>query len=194
MNLPNWITLSRLPLLFVIVLLLYVQVKWTSSVALVLFLIGAWTDWLDGYIARRYNIVSNLGKVIDALSDKILTIGLFVALYAFAVLPGWSVFLVLIIILREFIITGLRLVAATKGEVLAAERAGKVKTVFQLVSLGALILFEALVEDFSRVLPMEWIRAVYFLGFGSFIIATYLTASSGVQYLVKYWRLFKEEG
>lgn len=126
-NIPNIISLSRIPILFVIVALLYLPTRGAATIALVLFIIGAISDWLDGYLARKYNMVSNFGKMIDTLTDKIFVIGLFVALLARAFFPEGSVFLILLIIGREFMITGLRLIAASKGLVLAAEKEEKLK-------------------------------------------------------------------
>lgn len=117
-NIPNIISVSRILMLFVIVGLLYVPLHGAATVAFVLFIIGAATDWLDGYIARKYDIVSNFGKIIDALTDKIYVVGLFVSLLALNFLPKGSIFLILLIIGREFIVTGLRLVAASKGIIL----------------------------------------------------------------------------
>lgn len=193
LNIPNIISLSRIPVLFVIVGLLYLPIRGAATGTLILFIIGAATDWLDGYIARRYNSVSNFGKMIDALTDKIYVIGLFVALLALGLLPMGSLFLILLIIGREFIVTGLRLVAASKGMVLAAERTGKVKTVSQIVTIGAFLFGNAMLIDFPSSLH-PWMKPVgSAIGLTFFLIATYLTVSSGVRYMVKYWDVFTNE-
>ncbi len=193
LNAPNIISLSRIPVLFVIVGLLYIPIRGSATGALILFVIGAATDWLDGYIARRYNSVSNFGKMIDALTDKIYVIGLFVGLLALGLLPKWSLFLILLIIGREFVVTGLRLVAASKGMVLAAERTGKVKTFSQMVTIGAYLFGNVMLVDFPASVHY-WMRPVgWSIGCGFFLIATYLTVRSGVSYVVKYWDVFTSE-
>jgi CDP-diacylglycerol--glycerol-3-phosphate 3-phosphatidyltransferase len=106
-----------------------------STMAFILFVIGAITDWADGYVARKQGLVSNFGKLMDALTDKVFMVGLFITMVVLGELPGlWSLFLLLLILSREFLITGLRLVAASSGIILAAEKSGKHKTVSQIVS------------------------------------------------------------
>ena len=121
-NLPNLLTLSRIPILFGIVGLLYAPFPGASTIAFILFVIGALTDWADGYFARKQGLVSNFGKLMDALTDKVFMVGLFIALLAMNVLQGWALPMLLLILSREFLITGLRLVAASSGIVLAAEK------------------------------------------------------------------------
>ena len=143
-HLPNILTLSRIPLLFIIVGLLCIDGFKSDLTAFILFVLAAASDWFDGYIARKVGAVSNFGKLMDALTDKIIMVGLFVAMLglkcnapagtAETILPQFCVFFVIIIICREFLITGLRLVAASNGLVLAAERAGKLKTALQRYS------------------------------------------------------------
>ena len=106
---------------------------WTA--ALLLFLFGALTDWLDGWLARRLGQVSDFGKFMDALVDKIFTMGTFVSMLALGIIGLWALFPILLILSREFLITGLRLIAAAQGKTLAAEKAGKVKTVMQITSI-----------------------------------------------------------
>ncbi|MGK0309989.1 MAG: CDP-diacylglycerol--glycerol-3-phosphate 3-phosphatidyltransferase [Lentimonas sp.] len=196
MKLPNILTLSRIPILFVVVILLNLQLPGARTAALVLFIIGAITDWADGYYARKLGIVSNFGKLMDALTDKILMVGLFVTLVAMDILPGvWSLFLVLMILSREFLITGLRLVAASSGIVLAAEKSGKHKTVSQMIAAILLLLAVAIREDFPNQFSEFLENSLYWGGVGFFVLATVLTVSSGILYMIKYWSLFKgEEG
>ena len=98
MNLPNLLTLSRIPILFGVVALLYLPLRGAATAAFILFVIGALSDWADGYFARRQGLVSNFGKLVDALTDKVFMVGLFIALAVMGVLPGpWSLFLVLLI-------------------------------------------------------------------------------------------------
>lgn len=131
---------------------------------------------------------------MDALTDKVFMVGLFVTLVAMNILPGvGSLFLLLMILSREFLITGLRLVAASSGVVLAAEKSGKHKTVTQMVAAILLLLSEAIRCDFTDLLPKTFENGIYWAGVVFFVIATVLTVSSGVVYMVKYWSLFKEE-
>ena len=192
MNLPNLLTLSRVPFLFAIVAMLAFPWPGSATCAFVLFIIAAVTDWLDGHFARRYRMVSNFGKLMDALTDKILMVGLFFALMTLDLMPApivLSLFLVLLILSREFFITGLRLVAAANGVVLAAEKAGKQKTVTQLLAMGFLLAAPVIGVDFARLLGTDFdafAGVVAWIGYGLFGLAALLTVSSGTMYIVKY--------
>ena len=190
MNLPNLLTLSRIPILFGVVSFLYLPFLGGSSVAFVLFIIGALTDWADGYYARKQGLVSNFGKLMDALTDKVFIVGLFISLLVIGILPEWTLPLVLLILSREFLITGLRLVAASNGVVLAAEKSGKHKTVSQMVAAILLLFSVAIRADFSELLPSIVGDAIHWCGLGFFVVSTLLTVSSGLQYMIKYWPIF----
>lgn len=192
-NLPNLLTLSRIPILFGIVAFLYLPFSGASSLAFVLFVIGALTDWADGYVARKQGLVSNFGKLMDALTDKVFMVGLFISLLAAGILPDWTLPLLLLILTREFLITGLRLVAASSGVVLAAEKSGKHKTVSQIIAAILLLLAEAVYQDFGGM-AAPWVGDfLHWGGLAFFIIATLLTVTSGTQYMVKYWSIFTGE-
>ena len=190
MNLPNLLTLSRIPILFGVVGFLYLPFLGASSLAFVLFIIGALTDWADGYYARKQGLVSNFGKLMDALTDKVFMVGLFISLLVIGILPEWMLPLLLLILSREFLITGLRLVAASEGVVLAAEKSGKHKTVSQMVAAILLLFAVAIRADFSERLPSIVGDVIHWSGLGFFVLATLLTVSSGLQYMVKYWSIF----
>ena len=190
MNLPNLLTLSRIPILFGVVGFLYLPFLGASSLAFVLFIIGALTDWADGYYARKQGLVSNFGKLMDALTDKVFMVGLFISLLVIGILPEWTLPLLLLILSREFLITGLRLVAASEGVVLSAEKSGKHKTVSQMVAAILLLFAVAIRANFSERLPSIFGDVVHWCGLGFFVIATLLTVSSGLQYMVKYWSIF----
>lgn len=198
-QLPNILTLSRIPLLFIIVGLLCFGDCAANFAAFALFVAAAVSDWLDGYIARRVGAVSNFGKLMDALTDKIIMVGLFVALLGLkwtvpaeeagtseTLLPQYCVFLVIVIICREFLITGLRLVAASNGFVLAAERAGKLKTALQMVSVSLLLLARALASAGTFGPYADWARES---GLWAFYGAVLLTVYSGTGYIVRNWRV-----
>jgi CDP-diacylglycerol--glycerol-3-phosphate 3-phosphatidyltransferase len=192
-NWPNLITLSRVPTLFAVVVLMFFQFPGAATGAFVLFVLGGVSDWLDGYLARRYHIVSNFGKLMDALTDKVLVVGVMVAMLVPmpanhpATLSSAYLFWVLVIFSREFLITGLRLVAASQGLVLAAERSGKIKTVLQLVSVSVLLLQRMFELDFINLTAAHWVHVV---GVVLFVAAAALTAISGAGYLIKYWSTF----
>lgn len=168
---------------------------WTGvhTFAFILFVLGALSDWLDGFVARRWNSISNFGKLIDALTDKIFIIGLFITLLATNMLPQWCLFFVLLIVGREFLITGLRLVAASRGLVLAAEKTGKQKTFSQILAIGTFLGNQALMIDFKHYWPESLGSFFYWVGLVIFLIATLLTIHSGVRYILKYWNLFIED-
>lgn len=201
MNFPNLLTLSRIPLMLIVIGLLYPAPSTTwpglRTLALFLFLFAALTDWLDGWLARKFGQVSEFGKFMDALADKVLTMGMFVSLLALGALEKWTLFLILLILSREFLITGLRLVAAAKGKTLAAEKVGKIKTVIQLLCISLFLGQLSLEVDGARFLDPETniqvIEALRWSGQISLIFATVLTVFSGVIYLVKYWKYFLDE-
>jgi len=198
MNLPNLLTLSRIPLMVIVVALLHPwngqPTPWAWSTALVLFLFGALTDWLDGWLARKLGQISDFGKFMDALVDKIFTMGTFVSLLALGVVGLWALFPILLILSREFLITGLRLVAAAQGKTLAAEKAGKIKTVMQIASISLFIAEGAIINDFqsSRFAedPSFWSHLIGQAADITLLLACLLTVYSGINYLIKYWNIF----
>ncbi|MEM9160846.1 MAG: CDP-diacylglycerol--glycerol-3-phosphate 3-phosphatidyltransferase [Verrucomicrobiota bacterium] len=193
MNLPNLLTLSRIPLMFIIVGLIRVDFEGAATAAFLLFVIAGITDWLDGYYARKLGIVSNFGILMDALTDKILMLGLMIALVEQGTV---HIFLVLLILGREFMITGLRLVAATKGVVMAAESAGKQKTVTQIIAVGGFLLSAVFSADFAQwgltyaneiAFWLEWSGRAFFW------LCVVMTLYSGAKYFNKYGNLVFSE-
>ena len=139
MNLPNKLTVVRMVLVpfFVASLLMSGSNESLKWVALVLFCVASLTDFLDGYIARKYNLITNFGKFMDPLADKILTISGMICLIELGRIPSW---IVVIIVAREFIISGFRLIAAENGVVIAANYWGKFKTTFQMIMIILMIV------------------------------------------------------
>lgn len=145
MNLPNKITLSRICLIPIFIFMLSIPLDlgaWdigttslpiTHFIATLIFLIASMTDWLDGYLARKYQLITNMGKFLDPLADKLLVSAAFILLVELGLAPAW---IVILIISREFAVTGLRLVAAGEGIVLAASNMGKLKTVSQILAIA----------------------------------------------------------
>ena len=139
MNLPNKLTVLRMVLVpfFVATLLLSKTNDTLKWVALALFVIASLTDFADGYIARKYNLITNFGKFMDPLADKILTVSGMICLIELVRIPSW---IVVIIVAREFIISGFRLIAAENGVVIAANYWGKFKTTFQMFMIILMIM------------------------------------------------------
>lgn len=190
MNAATLLTLARLPLLLIISACLITASPGSggATVALVLFIIAALTDWLDGWVARRFNQITDFGKWMDALLDKILVLGVLAGLLTIGgVLPPWTLILFVLMLSREFMVTGLRLMAAGRQVVLAAEKAGKIKTVLQMVSLISLLLALSLVSDFGMD-PSESPAANFFLlaGLITLILATLQTVYSGALYFLRH--------
>jgi CDP-diacylglycerol--glycerol-3-phosphate 3-phosphatidyltransferase len=181
MNLPNRLTLSRLILTVFFVGFLSTSTHWGDVVALLLFIIASLTDWLDGHLARRNHQITNFGKLMDPLADKVLVASALICLIPLHALPSWVVILV---ITREFLITGLRQLAAGQGVILPADSLGKHKTAWQLITiLFFLILLAAgdCLGDESLWLGFLWIKVGPFL----IGITVFLTLYSGLAYLWK---------
>jgi CDP-diacylglycerol--glycerol-3-phosphate 3-phosphatidyltransferase len=196
MNLPNLITLSRLPSMFIIVWLMYSTWWGAATLAFWLFIAAAIGDWLDGYLARKRNLVSNFGRYMDALSDKIFVLGIMVT---FVEQYDSVLFLVMVLLTlcREFLISGMRMIAATKGVVVSAERGGKTKTVMQLIAVGFMLFVPGLKNDWAKFLPFpieDYAQILHQAGIAIFIVATALTVSSGVSYAMKYRKIFDDAG
>jgi len=137
MNLPNKLTVSRLILTAIFLLVMFVEFPFHITAALVLFVAASLTDLFDGIIARRRNLVTDFGKLMDPLADKVLICSAFIAFIELEWMPAW---MVIVIVARELAITGLRLLAASKNIVLAAERQGKNKTISQITAAIALLV------------------------------------------------------
>src|SRR5512140_3568115 len=140
MNLPNKLTVSRFILTIAFLAVMYSKMWFHETLALVLFVAGGITDYLDGQIARRRKLITNFGILMDPLADKILVCSAFIAFVDFQWIPAW---MAVIIVARELAITGLRLLAASKNVVLAAERYGKHKTISQIVAIIAILVLKA---------------------------------------------------
>lgn len=183
MNLPNIITLSRIPLMFVIVGLMYCEFSGAPSLAFWLFIIAAVGDWYDGYLARKLKIVSTFGKLMDALTDKIMVLGLVIALVDKDVIP---VAFALITLCREFLITGMRMVASARGVVVPADKGGKAKTMTQLIALGFLIGTPMVEKDWDRWIAWDladFTVVVHAIGYWGFVLGTFLAVWSGWRYI-----------
>jgi CDP-diacylglycerol--glycerol-3-phosphate 3-phosphatidyltransferase len=185
MNLPNQLTIARFFLTLGFVAALSMEWRFAYTAGLMLFVVASLTDYADGEIARRYNLITDFGKLMDPLVDKIMMAAAFICLVAAKALPAWAA---IIIISREFLITGLRLLAASKGVVLPAERMGKHKTIWQIVTVIFFLLLLA-ADEFAPVrqgaLSWWWELTWNWGGWALIALALGLTLYSGLGYL---WR------
>jgi len=174
MNLPNKLTILRVFLVpvFVVFMLTDLGGSYSNWIALVIFVAASLTDSLDGYLARKNNLVTNFGKFMDPLADKLLVCSALICLMELNRVPAW---MVLIIIAREFIISGFRLVASDAGVVIAASYWGKFKTISQVVMIIALLI------EFPYAFIFSWIAVI-------------LTVVSVVDYIVKNVNVIKKGG
>ena len=140
MNLPNKLTISRFILTVAFLVVMFSQVRFHQTIALALFIGGGVSDFLDGHIARRDKLITNFGILMDPLADKIMVCSAFIAFVGLNWIPAW---MVVIIVARELAITGLRLLAASKNVVLAAEGYGKHKTISQIVAIISLLVLHS---------------------------------------------------
>lgn len=173
MNLPNKLTMARVVMIPLFLLLLYLGMDWP---ALIVFVAASLTDMLDGKIARKYHLVTDFGKFADPLADKLLVTSAFVWFVEVGIMPAWICF---VILAREFIVTGLRIVAIEKGRVIAAGMLGKVKTTVQMVSIVLI-----LIPQVRQTLPTLILVLNY--------AVVLLTLWSGADYLAKNFDLIRQ--
>jgi CDP-diacylglycerol--glycerol-3-phosphate 3-phosphatidyltransferase len=195
MNLPNKLTVSRFVLTVLFLIALFSHSRLGDTLALIIFIAGGLTDLFDGRIARQRKLITNFGILMDPLADKIMTCSAFIAFVERDLMPAW---MVVIIVARELAITGLRLLAASKNVVLAAEGFGKHKTVTQIVAIIAILIlvsypgwgrFGELVFGFP-VLGKPWIAGLTSVAVW---VAVVLTFVSGVLYLWRNRNLYLHE-
>lgn len=192
MNLPNKLTVLRMILVPFFVLALLWPFPHHFLIALIIFGAASYTDHLDGMLARKKNQITDFGKFMDPLADKILVIS---ALVCFVSLGLCDVWLVLLIIAREFMVTSIRLVAAGKGSVIAANNWGKAKTVSQIIAICVILLLQYIGElgGLGLVGFVTEKMAVLFWGIGEVFlaIATFFAVLSGLIYLKQNWDIVK---
>lgn len=206
MNTPNKITLSRLLLIPLIVFFyLATFIPYARLVATILFMIACFTDFVDGYLARKNNQVTDLGKFFDSIADKVLIATGFILTCAVpinngnsAIYPNWlGVICVIIILAREFIVSALRQIAASKGIVLAADKGGKIKAVFQFVIVSIYMAYSFVLTDLISDATLNLNGRVFaILNFVFMILlvaTTLITIYSGVNYLIRNRKVFKTD-
>lgn len=186
LNLPNILTLARIAAVPVVLVLLLSDSRSSGVWAAAIFGIAAATDFVDGWLARKWGVVTILGKFLDPLADKLIVMVALIMLIPLDRVPAWAVFLILA---REMVVTGLRSIASSEGIVIDASELGKYKTIYQMVAIPGLMLH----YDFNWFFGLEWgIFQVNMHNFGIFFfyIAFALTLYSGYDYLQKFFRVF----
>ena len=176
MNLPNKLTLLRICLIPVFVILMLSQVSNFFLISCIIFIIASITDFLDGKIARKYNLVTEFGTFMDPLADKLLVLSALICMIEYDLVAGW---MVIIIVARELTVSILRAIAADNGKVIAASGGGKIKTTSQMIAIILLLIG----ANYSN-------SQIVFVGTIAMYIATIFTLYSGIDYLYKNRELF----
>ena len=190
MTLPTKLSLLRILLTFVIMRLLFMPGWAAKTAAFVIFVIAALTDWLDGYLARRWNQMTPAGALLDPIADKILVLGTFLAFVQMRLIPAW---MVLIILFRELLITGVRLYAARREVVLAAAKEGKHKTVSQMLTLVAIFVFVMMQEwPGSETWPGMVRQGIVWAVAWCLWLTMILTVTSGVLFFWRHRHVLKD--
>ncbi|HCF96426.1 MAG: CDP-diacylglycerol--glycerol-3-phosphate 3-phosphatidyltransferase [Verrucomicrobiota bacterium] len=197
MNLANKLTLTRILLAVLFLLMLLSGLPGGTTAALVTFIIASLTDYFDGHIARSRNMITNFGKLMDPLADKIMVSSAFIAFVGLHWIPSW---IAVAIIGREFAVTGLRNLAASQGKVVPADGFGKAKTVSQIVAIITILVGYAIQMDLMEGLgcclwlgvlfptPFQWITWILLA------VALVLTLYSGANYIRQNWNIIFEKG
>jgi CDP-diacylglycerol---glycerol-3-phosphate 3-phosphatidyltransferase len=185
LNVPNLLTLLRIALIPLLVILLLSPSRTSCFFATAIFAIASITDWLDGYIARRMGIVTLFGKFLDPIADKLIVAAALIMILPYDRAPAW---MVLVILSREIIITGLRSIASTEGIVIPASNLGKFKTIFQIVAILALLLHYDYNWFFGIQHQFLYVN-MHNVGMFYLWIATILTIWSGIDYLAKFMKV-----
>jgi CDP-diacylglycerol--glycerol-3-phosphate 3-phosphatidyltransferase len=198
-NIPNALSLGRMVATVLIFVLVLVDTQWAFLLATVLFVLASITDFLDGYLARRFKLVSPLGVFLDLTADKIFVVAILVALVQIGLVPAW---IVGVIVAREFLVTGLRSMAAAKGKVIPAGIWGKQKTLITMIAMALLLLAKGLGAHLLSLFPLmlafnkntltvsEIMLLVADVGL---ILAVIWTAFSGAEYIISALPLFQKE-
>ncbi|MCI8344116.1 MAG: CDP-diacylglycerol--glycerol-3-phosphate 3-phosphatidyltransferase [Clostridia bacterium] len=194
MNLPNRITLTRICLIPVFAAVFYIEaIPYNFLISAVLFLLAASTDFLDGYIARKRGLVTNLGKFLDPIADKVLISTAMILLLTrplcFQAVGGWGIIaaggMVALILARELIVSGFRMIAAGQNVVLAADNLGKLKTVAQDFAMSVLIMVMPFLDTKTG-------EVFNYIGLAAFALSAVLTVWSGINYIVKNREVLKD--
>ena len=190
MNLPNKITVARMLLIPIMIIvpylglnnILFESVTIGSFITLIIFLIASFTDFLDGHLARKNNLVTTFGKFLEPIADKLLVLSALIMLVEQGIIPGW---IPIIIAAREFIVSGIRMLAAGDGKVIAASWYGKIKTVSQMIAISLAFLSTNTFMQFTSVEMGTGALILNILMSLAMIVAVLTTILSGVDYFMK---------
>lgn len=190
MNLPNKITVARMLLIPIMIIIPYLElndilfgsVTIGKFITLIIFLIASFTDFLDGYIARKNNLVTTFGKFLDPIADKLLVLSAMIMLVEDGIIPAW---IPIIIAAREFIVSGIRMLAAGDGKVIAASWYGKVKTVSQMVAIGLAFLSTNSFMEFINTKMTTGAFTLNMIMSLAMIVSVVATIFSGIDYFMK---------
>ena len=198
-NVPNLLSLSRLVATALVVVFVLINQPWSFLVATVLFFLASMTDLLDGYLARRLHVTSSLGVFLDLTADKIFVAAILIGLVQINLVPAW---IVIIIVAREFLVTGLRSMAAAKGKVIPAGMWGKQKTFITLVAMGGVLLAKGLGAHHLSLFPLMLVftsqtvnvaEIMLLVADALLLLAVFWTIMSGVEYFIGAFPLFRPE-
>lgn len=198
-NVPNLLSLARLVGTALVFLFVIINQPWSFLLATLFFVLASATDFLDGYLARRFHVVSSLGIFLDLTADKIFVVAILVALVQISLVPAW---IVVIIITREFLVTGLRSMAAARGKVIPAGIWGKQKTLITMVAMGLLLLAKGLGAHLLSLFPPALIfnsstvnapEIMLLVADCGIILATIWTVFSGAEYLISGLPVLRKE-
>lgn len=178
LSLPNKITLARIFIVPLIVVFLIRPSGWSNTIAGALFILASLTDWLDGHIARSRNQITDLGKMLDPIADKILVAAGLIPLVALGRVPVW---MAVVLLGREFAVTGLRFISLSEGLTISASRLGKYKTILQVVAVSMLILHFKVLHFHIIGMLVLW-------------IALFASVISAVEYFINYWNPNHSQG
>lgn len=184
MNLPNKLTLLRVFMVPIFLLLMYVDIPFNLFWALLVFAAASVTDAFDGHIARKHNLITNFGKFMDPLADKVLVTSALICFLEMGYMGKFAAFAVIIIIAREFAVSGLRLVTANEGVVVAAGIWGKLKTAATMVTIVCILIMQGCIAEFDIAASLA--KAFNIIGIVLIWICTVLTVFSGYTYINAY--------
>jgi len=198
-NVPNLLSLSRMLTTVPIFVLILLDAPWAFLTATALFILASVTDFFDGYLSRRFKVVSPLGVFLDLTADKVFVSAILIALVQIGLVPAW---IVVIIVTREFLVTGMRSMAAAKGKVIPAGMWGKQKTLITMIAIGLLLfakglgahelsLFPAMLHFTSQTVNFS--NILLLVADAGLILATLWTALSGAEYMISALPLFQKE-
>lgn len=185
MNLPNKLTMSRIVLIPVFMAVLYMGFPGSDYIALIIFIIASLTDLLDGKIARKYNLVTDFGKFADPLADKMLVTAAMLWFVEVGRMPAWAL---LIVLVREFAVSGLRMIASDKGRVIAAGWSGKVKTASTMVCIAVMLLMGPSLAAYRAGAYLTAVPLDRYISWADTVcvwVITLTTLYSGVEYFMK---------